>query len=104
MQPIICDHGNRNMLCPNVVGQSGTASADPVLVTSPPTKMSSTVTPAVSTASRCGHGLAVIASGDGAAIPMLLLSGCARPLPYRDCDSAAASLLPPPASYIRTAR
>src|SRR5712691_5093370 len=56
MPPIIRDQGNRNMVWPKVVCQSGTASADPVLVTSPPTKMSSMVAPAVTTANRCGHG------------------------------------------------
>ena len=44
------------MFWPKVVGQSGTASAEPVLVTRPPTKMSSMVTPAVISASLCGHG------------------------------------------------
>src|SRR4051812_29130043 len=47
------DGGNRNMLWPNVVGQSGTARAAPVLVTSPPKTMSTPVAAAVSTARRC---------------------------------------------------
>ena len=40
-----------------MVGQSGTASAEPVLVTSPPTKISSSVVAAVSTDKRCGDNL-----------------------------------------------
>src|SRR5258706_14406963 len=47
------DGGYRNMLWPNVVGQSGTARAAPVLVTSPPKTMSTPVAAAVSTARRC---------------------------------------------------
>src|SRR5581483_5971347 len=38
---------------PNVVGQSGTASAAPVFVTSPPATIRTSVAPAVTHASRC---------------------------------------------------
>src|SRR3990170_4679120 len=41
------------MLYPNVLGQSGTASAAPVFVTSPPTRISTSVAAAVTSARRC---------------------------------------------------
>src|SRR6266496_2694534 len=43
--------GGKN--CPYDKGQSGTARLDPVLVTSPPTKISTKVAPAVKSAKRC---------------------------------------------------
>src|SRR5919109_125511 len=43
------------MLYPKVVGQSGTASAEPVLVTNPPTKSSGKVASVVSRAKRCSQ-------------------------------------------------
>src|SRR5262245_50789066 len=49
----MADQGNRNMLWPKVVGQSGTARADPVLVTSPPKTTSTSVANHVTSASRC---------------------------------------------------
>src|SRR5581483_3507921 len=49
------DQGKRNMVCPKVVGQSGTARAAPVLVTRPPATIRSSVVPAVVAASRCGQ-------------------------------------------------
>src|SRR5215470_5184626 len=52
MPPTICDQGYRNMLWPNVVGQSGTASAAPVFVTSPPKRIRTRVARAVTTARR----------------------------------------------------
>src|SRR5438046_3168694 len=48
----------RGKSCPNESGQSGTASPEPVLVTSPPTKMSASVMPASAIAKRCSHGRA----------------------------------------------
>src|SRR6185436_48661 len=45
------------MLWPKVVGQSGTASAAPVFVTSPPNKISTSVAAAVATARRCASRL-----------------------------------------------
>src|SRR4030095_3578674 len=50
MPPTIRDHGNRSMLWPNVLGQSGTASAAPVLVTRPPRRMSTPVAASVMSA------------------------------------------------------
>src|SRR5262245_42614562 len=41
------------MLCPKVVGQSGTARAAPVLVTSPPNRISTNVKAAVTRARPC---------------------------------------------------
>src|SRR5712692_1927849 len=41
------------MLWPKVVGQSGTASAAPVLFTSPPNRISTKVAPVVTRARRC---------------------------------------------------
>src|SRR5919197_3140031 len=46
------DHGNTRRLYPNVLGQSGTASAAPVFVTSPPKRISTNVAAAVVTARR----------------------------------------------------
>ena len=46
MPPTHFDGGNVNMLQPYVVGQSGTASPDCVLVTRLPASTSSTVQPA----------------------------------------------------------
>jgi hypothetical protein len=57
MPPTIFDHGYVNMVYPNVVGQSGTASPAPVLVTRPPARIKRKVAPAVARASPCGHGL-----------------------------------------------
>ena len=54
--PTIFDHGYRNMLYPNVVGQSGTAIPVPVFVTTPPTKIRRNVAAVVTTAKRCGQG------------------------------------------------
>src|SRR5262245_43064090 len=45
------------MLWPKVVGQSGTARAAPVLVTSPPNRISTNVTAAVTTARPCASFL-----------------------------------------------
>src|SRR5437870_3956954 len=53
MPPTICDHGYRNIVCPNVVGQSGTASAAPVFVTSPPKRIRTNVAATVVRARRC---------------------------------------------------
>src|SRR5215475_11474224 len=41
--------------CPKDNGQSGTAKPEPVLVTNAPTKIKTSVAPAVSTAKRCTH-------------------------------------------------
>jgi hypothetical protein len=43
MPPTQCLSGNVNMFHPYVVGQSGTESPDPVLVTIPPAAISTTV-------------------------------------------------------------
>src|SRR5947209_20605635 len=53
--PIHLDHGKKNMFCPNVVGQSGTAMPEPVLVTRPPMKMSGSVNAATVSASLRGR-------------------------------------------------
>src|SRR5213593_4513806 len=46
------DHGKSTMLYPNVLGQSGTARAAPVFVTSPPRRMSTHVAVRVASARR----------------------------------------------------
>ena len=50
--PTIRDQGYRNMLYPKVVGQSGTAKPEPVLVTNPPTNSRGKVATVVSRARR----------------------------------------------------
>src|SRR5215468_256387 len=45
----------RGKSCPNESGQSGTASPEPVLVTSPPTKIRTSVAPAIAVAKRCNQ-------------------------------------------------
>src|SRR5438046_6071547 len=53
--PTHFEMGNKNMLYPNVVGQSGTASPTPLLVTIPPLQMSNSVAMHVSHAKRLSH-------------------------------------------------
>src|SRR6266480_1507346 len=53
MPPIMRDQGKRNMFWPKVLGQAGTASPAPMVVTRPPSRMSTNVAAAVTTASRC---------------------------------------------------
>src|SRR5207253_10503778 len=53
--PTHFEMGNKNMLYPNVVGQSGTASPTPLLVTIPPLQMSKSVATHVSHANRFRH-------------------------------------------------
>ena len=50
MPPTIFSSGNVNMNQPYVVGQSGTDSPEPVLVTRPPAKIRTAVESATSTA------------------------------------------------------
>ena len=51
-RPTILSSGNVNMNQPYVVGQSGTDSPEPVLVTRPPAKIRTAVEAATSTAKR----------------------------------------------------
>src|SRR5260370_31954880 len=53
--PTHFETGNKNMLYPKVVGQSGTASPTPLLVTIPPLQMSKSVATYVSHANRFSH-------------------------------------------------
>src|SRR5437773_12478665 len=53
--PTHFETGNKNMLYPNVVGQSGTASPTPLLVTIPPLQMRRSVATHVSHAKRLSH-------------------------------------------------
>src|SRR5205823_10869079 len=53
--PTHFDTGNRNMLYPNVVGQSGTASPTFLLVTMPPLQISKSVATHVSHANQFSH-------------------------------------------------
>src|SRR5215218_3878940 len=78
------------MLYPKVVGQPGTASAEPVLVTSPPTNRSGKVASMVSRAKRwsqrCGRSASLNET----------------PLPRRPVtDLGVGNLLGPQASYTR---
>src|SRR5204863_1570002 len=60
--PTHFETGNRNMLYPNVVGQSGTASPTPLLVTIPPLQMRRSVATHVRHAKRFIH-LVEVAEG-----------------------------------------
>src|ERR1700742_1144360 len=55
--PTHFENGNKNMLYPNVVGQSGTARPTPLLVTIPPLQIRSRVAKAVNQAKRFNQAL-----------------------------------------------
>jgi hypothetical protein len=60
--PTHFETGNRNMLYPKVVGQSGTASPTPLLVTIPPLQMRNNVATALNHAKRLNHIVDVVGS------------------------------------------
>src|SRR6266446_8840569 len=76
--PIHFETGNKNMLYPKVVGQSGTARPTPLLVTIPPLQMSRTVAAAVNQAKRWRKGFV---SAVGVRIGSWADSG-ATPVPF----------------------
>ena len=66
------------MFLPNVVGQSGTAIPESVLVTSPPINNSGTVANVVSTANRWGHGEGDSRFSEEVSIIDLMRGNCSR--------------------------
>ncbi|NDC79999.1 MAG: hypothetical protein EB090_01825, partial [Verrucomicrobia bacterium] len=52
VEAVILDHGNKNMLCPKVSGQSGTAMPATLLVTCPPKVMRKRIDPTQKQATR----------------------------------------------------
>src|ERR1700730_9870270 len=60
MPPTHLENGNRNMLYPKVVGQSGTANPTPLLVTIPPLQIKRSVAAAVNQAKRFNQTLEFI--------------------------------------------
>jgi hypothetical protein len=63
------------MLCPKVVGQSGTAKAEPVLVTNPPTNKSGKVASVVSRAKRGSQRFDGRAPLNETPLPLQLVAG-----------------------------